>query len=110
VSVLKLLIVWAPLGLLVFLFLSWHPARAQSKAEAALLELLSNEDWWYGLELVRASRGAIKRGTVYVYLGRLEEAGLVLSCLEVETPAHVGIPRRLFRISKLGLQRLESTP
>ena len=31
----------------------------------------------YGLELVTESEGALKRGTVYVTLGRLEEKGYV---------------------------------
>ncbi len=108
IVVLKLLACWIPLGVLTYVALTWH-SRADAKAQAAILELLAGDEaWWYGLALVRASRGALKRGTVYVHLGRLEEAGLVLSCIEAEyPPPAVGIRRRLYRISLLGRQRLE---
>ena len=56
----------------------------------------------YGLELVGASRGRLKRGTVYVTLGRMEDKGLVASRVE-EAPAHAGgLPRRLYTPTVLG--------
>jgi DNA-binding PadR family transcriptional regulator len=33
----------------------------------------------YGLEIVQASRGRLKRGSIYVTLGRMEEKGFVTS-------------------------------
>jgi DNA-binding PadR family transcriptional regulator len=39
--------------------------------------LQSNPSGAYGLEIVDDSAGAVKRGSVYVLLGRLEEKGFV---------------------------------
>jgi DNA-binding PadR family transcriptional regulator len=55
----------------------------------------------YGLELVEKSDGRVKRGTVYVLLGRLEEKGYVASKIEVSESA---IPRRVYRLTALGRQ------
>ena len=56
----------------------------------------------YGLELVAASKGRLKRGTVYVTLGRMEEKGLVTSRLEDAPPDAGGLPRRLYEATALG--------
>src|SRR5438045_5456299 len=70
--------------------------------EALILELLIREKELYGLELVAASRRRLKRGTVYVTLGRMEEKGYITSRLE-DAPADVGgMPRRLYQPTVLG--------
>ena len=57
-----------------------RPRVLTLSAKASLiLQLLVRHDQAYGLELVSASRGRLKRGTVYVTLGRMEEKGLVSS-------------------------------
>ena len=104
-TALKVFATWLPLGALV-LFLLLRPSRTRAKCETAILDLLADETWWYGLELVRSSKGSLKRGLVYVHLDRLEAAGFVMSCLEVGSE-NVDIPRRLYRITKLGIRRLE---
>jgi len=71
-----------------------------SKAEAAVLSLLINEQEMYGLEMVRKSGGRLKLGTIYVTLNRLEEKGFALSRKETE-PTLV-VPRRLYRITGTG--------
>lgn len=48
-------------------------------SEHLILRLLVAQGPCYGLELVAASRGALKRGGVYVTLGRMEEKGMVKS-------------------------------
>ena len=48
-------------------------------SERAILTLLVSRGPSYGLELVQASKGALKRGGIYVTLGRMEEKGLVTS-------------------------------
>jgi PadR family transcriptional regulator, regulatory protein PadR len=73
-----------------------------SEKEAAILQLLSVEEELYGLQLVDRSEGQLKRGTVYVTLGRMEEKGLVCSRLEEETPKRGGLPRRLYKQTALG--------
>ncbi len=48
--------------------------------QQVILELLhQNQEGMTGLELVKNSRGKLKRGTVYVYLHQLETDGLVSS-------------------------------
>ena len=46
-------------------------------AERAILFLLSNGGPSYGLQLVKASGGRLKRGGIYVTLGRMAAKGLV---------------------------------
>jgi DNA-binding PadR family transcriptional regulator len=56
----------------------------------------------YGLELVEASHGALKRGSVYVILARMEEKGFIESRQEERTPGAGGLPRRLYRATPYG--------
>ena len=70
--------------------------------EALILELLVEHSEMYGLQLVAASKRRLKRGTVYVTLGRMEEKGYISSRLE-DAPADVGgMPRRLYQPTALG--------
>ena len=73
-----------------------------SLKESLILELLMEQDELYGLQLVAASKRKLKRGTVYVTLGRMEEKGYISSRLE-DAPADVGgMPRRLYQPTALG--------
>jgi DNA-binding PadR family transcriptional regulator len=73
-----------------------------SAKESLILELLVDGGELYGLQLVAASRRRLKRGTVYVTLGRMEEKGYISSRLE-DAPADVGgLPRRLYQPTALG--------
>jgi PadR family transcriptional regulator len=82
--------------------------RSFSAKEFCILELLAARDELYGLELVGASGGALKRGTIYVTLARMEEKGLVSSELEQCAAPHPGLPRRLYRPTALGRRMLEA--
>jgi DNA-binding PadR family transcriptional regulator len=73
-----------------------------SAKESLILELLVRDHDLYGLELVAASRRRLKRGTVYVTLGRMEAKGYVTSRLEDPPPEAGGLPRRLYRPTALG--------
>lgn len=73
-----------------------------SPVETKVLEILVEKGESYGLAIVNASNGGIKRGTVYVILQRMEEKGLVESRQEDVTPAYIGIPRRLYKITGVG--------
>lgn len=76
-----------------------------SATEATILDLLiAQSRELYGLELVKLSEGDIKRGTVYVTLGRMEEKGFVESREEDETADHVGLRRRLYKPTGLGVR------
>lgn len=78
-----------------------------SRTECLVLRLLASGES-YGLELVKKSDGVLKRGTVYVTLGRMEEKGFVSSRQEASTPDHIGIPRRLYKIEGLGERALRA--
>lgn len=70
--------------------------------ERLILELLVSRGPLFGLALVDRSGGALKRGTVYVTLGRLEDKGLVSSEQEPAHPGAIGLPRRIYRVTGLG--------
>ena len=78
-----------------------------SVRECLVLEQLRTGDK-YGLELVTASRGALKRGTVYVTLGRMERKGFVESRQEPLAAGAIGLPRRLYRATAYGLKVLDA--
>ncbi len=75
-----------------------------SALEALVLDLLAAKAPTYGLDLVHAAHGRLKRGSVYVTLGRMEQKGFVTSTLE-ERPGE-GPPRRLYEPTTLGLRAL----
>ena len=81
---------------------SSHPhVLTLSPKELLVLELLREQDL-YGLQLVAASSGRLKRGTVYVTLGRMEEKGYITSKLEAAPPGAGGLPRRVYATTPLG--------
>jgi PadR family transcriptional regulator len=72
------------------------------KKQLLILELLASGGPMYGLQLVDRSDGALKRGTVYVTLGRMEARGLIESEQEPAAPGAIGLPRRIYRPTALG--------
>ena len=70
--------------------------------ELIVLELLLRHQELYGLQLVAASRGQLKRGTVYVTLGRMEEKGYITSKLHAPPSGTGGMPRRIYTVTALG--------
>jgi PadR family transcriptional regulator, regulatory protein PadR len=78
-----------------------------SRKEALILDLLAAAGDRYGLELVEASDGRLKRGTIYVTLNRMQIKGYVTSEQEAKGPAANGLPRRLYRLTALGRQARE---
>lgn len=84
-----------------------HPrVLSVSPKELLVLELLARRDQQYGLQLVAASRGRLKRGTVYVTLGRMEDKGFIASVLDDAPPGAGGLPRRLYTPTTLGRRML----
>ena len=67
--------------------------------ERLILSLLSNDGPSYGLQLVEASRGRLKRGGIYVTLGKMEEKGLVSSTAQPDG-------RRIYELKGLGHRAL----
>src|SRR5918996_442755 len=78
------------------------------RKERLILELLVSNGPSYGLQLVERSDGALKRGTVYVTLGRMEAKGLVESEQEPLPPGAIGLPRRIYRPTGLGVRMLRA--
>jgi PadR family transcriptional regulator, regulatory protein PadR len=76
--------------------------------ERLILELLVSNGSMFGLQLVGASGGRLKRGSVYVTLGRMEEKGFVESEQEPRAPGAIGLPRRLYRPTALGERALRA--
>ena len=78
------------------------------KKERLILELLVSQGPMYGLQLVERSDGALKRGTVYVTLGRMESKGFIASEQEPADPGAIGLPRRVYRPTALGERMLRA--
>jgi DNA-binding PadR family transcriptional regulator len=60
----------------------------------------------FGLQLVERSGRRLKRGTVYVTLGRMQQKGLLDSRQEEPPPGAIGLPRRLYRPTGYALRVL----
>jgi PadR family transcriptional regulator, regulatory protein PadR len=85
-----------------------NPMLTFAGTEMLILSLLADKPSMYGLELVETSSGRLKRGTVYVTLGRMEDKGYVESEQEPPRPGAIGLPRRLYRLTPRGLRVLEA--
>lgn len=73
-----------------------------SGKERLILELLIDGGELYGLDLVRASGGELKRGTVYVTLSRMADKGYVDNRIADAPPGASGPPRRLYHVTGHG--------
>jgi PadR family transcriptional regulator, regulatory protein PadR len=62
----------------------------------------------FALRLADRSGGALKRGTVYITLQRMESKGYVESKLEPSILGAMGRPRRWYRTSSYGRQVLNA--
>jgi PadR family transcriptional regulator, regulatory protein PadR len=78
-----------------------------SPKETLILQLLEDDEM-FGLQLVERSSGLLKRGTVYVTLGRMQEKGYVESRTEDRHPGGIGLPRRIYRPTAHGLRVLRA--
>ena len=85
-----------------------HGFRSLPRKEQTILELLASEGPMYGLQIVERSGGALKRGTVYVTLGRMQAKGFVESEEQPLPPGGIGLPRRIYRVTALGERMLRA--
>jgi DNA-binding PadR family transcriptional regulator len=76
--------------------------------ERLILERLVGDGPAFGQQLVDQSGGALKRGTVYVTLSRMEAKGLITSEQEAQLPGATGLPRRIYRATGLGERLLSA--
>ncbi|MEM8485798.1 MAG: PadR family transcriptional regulator [Bacteroidota bacterium] len=70
--------------------------------EAFILGFLIANQKGYGLQLVKASEGSLKRGTVYVTLLRMEEKGYIKSEEEELPEGDTRPPLRIYKITGKG--------
>lgn len=77
-----------------------------SVTERLIIELLTVHEELFGLQMVEISGGRLKRGTVYVTLGRMQEKGYLESRQEPLPPGAIGLPRRLYRPTGFALRAL----
>jgi PadR family transcriptional regulator PadR len=77
-----------------------------SGTERLIIELLVEHDELFGLQMVELSAGRLKRGTVYVTLGRMQEKGYLESRQEPLPPGAIGLPRRMYRPTGFALRAL----
>lgn len=78
-----------------------------TKLEAEILTLLMTHGEMYGLEMVEESE-RLKRGSIYVLLGRLQDKGYVDSRQEPKDPKSIGLPRRLYKVTGVGEHTLSA--
>lgn len=79
-----------------------------SAAERLIVELLAHQGELFGLQMVEHSEGRLKRGTVYVTLGRMQEKGYLESRQEAVPDGAIGLPRRLYRPTGHALRVLKA--
>ena len=77
-----------------------------SVTERLIIELLTAHEELFGLRMVELSEGRLKRGTVYVTLGRMQEKGYLESRQEALPEGAIGLPRRLYRPTGLAMRIL----
>jgi DNA-binding PadR family transcriptional regulator len=73
-----------------------------SRKEFLILEMLIGKGEMFGLEMVEASEGNLKRGTIYVTLQRMGDKGYIESREEPRVMPEIGIPRRKYCATGLG--------
>jgi PadR family transcriptional regulator PadR len=73
-----------------------------SRKEFLILEMLISKGEMFGLEMVEASEGNLKRGTIYVTLQRMGDKGYIESREEPRSMPEIGIPRRKYWSTGLG--------
>ena len=73
-----------------------------SVTEELILGMLIKHGEMYGLQMVESSGRVIPRGSIYVFLDRMEDKGLVRSRQEERTAHRSGIRRRLYEPTGLG--------
>ena len=79
--------------------------KLPSGNEVEVLWLLAGGRELYGLEMIKRSKGTLKRNSIYVVLGRMEDQGFIKG-REVKEKGTPGMPRRLYRITGLGQRAL----
>jgi DNA-binding PadR family transcriptional regulator len=78
-----------------------------SDTEFLIMSLLAEQSQreTYGLDLIEKSHGQLKKGTVYVLLGRLEQKGFIEGRFEIVGDA---VPRKVYKPTGHGMKVFEA--
>ena len=76
--------------------------RDVTDIQALIISLLIENGKMYGLEMVKASGGLLKRGTIYVTLDRMEDSGFISSSEQKTPKGEKGPPRRTYKVTGYG--------
>ena len=83
-------------------------AEWPTPAEMRVMQTLQdNPAGLYGLEIVEKSEGGVKRGSVYVFLGQLEEKGFVRVLPTKKAPQSGGLPRPKYQLTAEGTRVMQ---
>lgn len=80
------------LGFFVGAVAAWQFGLNEAQADCVLNLLARSPEPMFGLDLIEQSDGLLKRGTVYVLLGRMEDHGLIVSAMSIEGRRRYAIP------------------
>lgn len=80
------------LGVIVGAVAAWQFGLNEAQADCILDLLTRSPEPMFGLDLVEQSGGLLKRGTVYVLLGRMEDRGLIASAMSIEGRRRYALP------------------
>jgi len=81
-----------------------NPIPRITNTESLILQILLDKSGIeaYGWELLEASDGKLKRGSIYVLLNRMEEKGFIESRKEKQRKGARGLPRRMYKLTAMG--------
>lgn len=81
-----------------------------SRTQALILQIIAQHGFreMYGTEVLKASGGVIKLGTVHTTLRRMQDRGFLTSHQEEKPDDVSGIPRRLYQITGDGQRVLRA--
>jgi len=78
-----------------------------TKTEMVVMQILQDSpEGLYGLQVVSASKGVIRRSSVYVLLSRLQDKGFVKAKRPASDPDYPGLPRPTYRLTADGARVL----
>ncbi len=78
-----------------------------TRKEEVIMTLLLEHSEMYGLDMVNSS-SEIKRGTVYVTLGRMEDKGLISSKERKPPKGSRGPSRRVYKLTGAGQRAIKA--
>ncbi len=78
------------------------------KRQFLILKILANNNHkeMCGLDIVKESKGKLRRASIYVYLQNMKDEGLIYSRKERINEERIEIPRTFYSITEKGYKKL----